>query len=1040
MKTQISRNSFQAQKRYAGVYQQQGRMLTDADWNNLVDVLKGHLAEALKDVVGNGSPRDGKLTITSDRRIQPGDLYVDGLRAALPGTDPIDADKQEDYPGSPNLPATGPYVIYADVWERSVTALEDAALRDAGLNGADTCTRTQTMLQVKACPEDVKPENDIPQKGDAALTLTLHSNLDSGDACDPCAGQIEDGGGRIGNYLFRVEVHAVEGPADEPTRLKLKWSSENGAEQYAALDEGSMPPGFVTSRFLYEFFNLTTEKHLGVFLGTGFTPTWGDIKTVYEIPAAPPKEFVRRWDGFCVLSRSGSNWSLIEGFDKGVPLSTTVANTAPGYVSLEPTLEPTLRVNLEALRLVLELEGRTFVAGDYWLAPVREAEHGPGSKVLDEAPPEGIIHHYLRLARVAADGTMELFENDADRRRHSFPPLTDLWASDVDYKTDCDNEQGLFQGFEGTVKQALDKVCELAAEHIHYQADCSQGLFQGFEGTVKQALDKVCELAAEHIHYQADCSQGLFQGFEGTVKQALDKVCTIQAGNVFFAKPCDTSVYQGQTVNTVEDVLKLLCNVQAGQIAYQPGAGCTALPSGTQTVQVALDALCARPAGGGGCRITIGEGGIFPTLEEAIKKLLEAGERDMCLCLLPGEHTFGGEWENSEDRLNLSITGCGAGSKVVLKDALTFIGLTSLKLENFAIDGMKADLPLTVEGCSEVDISNLHHAGLAQKNPLIRVSGGDRVRLEENILETYTKDGLKEKESGLLKPQKVFAFDKQLADLYAIPLRNDFLGPAGERAEAWAGLHQNERLKIAGDILAGFEGVQKEPENLRFTLDEEVAYQRLMEVLTSLAVDALALLDGLREVRDQAHHAAAGMGVIFMDAFASIALEDNTVFGGVGFYGAPGDNDFSSKNINKLEEMLQTPEKVVLAYDASLQAWDNRITRLSVGVQMIDEVQKLMTGERKEPVQGLYRTALFESNIIASSGNQLLFENLTLAANEFETLLPSIGWVVGKTAIYTGNRVRQTINYGTGQEVGGGKMQTAARDQAKAANLPKGSW
>ncbi len=116
MKTQISKKSFDAAKRYSGVYQQQGRMLTDADWNNLVDLLKGQLTEALKDVVGNGSPRSGALTITGDRKIQPGDLYIDGLRAELPGTIPFTVSQQPDLPESANLAATGPYQVYADVW------------------------------------------------------------------------------------------------------------------------------------------------------------------------------------------------------------------------------------------------------------------------------------------------------------------------------------------------------------------------------------------------------------------------------------------------------------------------------------------------------------------------------------------------------------------------------------------------------------------------------------------------------------------------------------------------------------------------------------------------------------------------------------------------------------------------------------------------------------------------------------------------------------------------------------------------------------
>lgn len=1015
MKTQISRNSFQAQKRYAGVYQQQGRMLTDADWNNLVDILKGHLAEALKDVVGNGSPRIGKLTITNDLQIQPGDLHVGGLRAALPGTDPIDAHKQPDFPVSPDLPAAGPYIIYADVWERSLTALEDKDLRDVGLNGADTCTRTQTMLQVKTCPDDVDPEKDIPQHGDAGLTLTLHSSQESGDTCDPCAGQIGAAEGRIGNYLFRVEVHLFEEQTeDNPIRLILKWSSENGAEQYEAQDEAQMPPGFVASgRYIYEFFNLDSEKHAGVHLNPDFSHSPPDLVTTYEIPAKDPDApdwYVRRWDGYCEITHDGSIWSLVEGIDKGVSLSTEMAATAPGHVSLNSTLN----INLEALKLDLELKDKEFVAGDYWLAPVRESEHSPGDTVLagDQsegvgAPPEGIVHHYLRLVRVDENGKLEpLDSDDAEKRRHNFPPLTDLKAFDVGYQTVC-----------------------------------SSGLFDATHDNVDKALNRLCQLAAEHIHYQADCSQGLFQNFVGTVKQALDKVCTIQARDVGFNETCNTSIYQGQTVATVEDALHLLCDVKAGQIAYQPGAGCTYLDTTINTVQAALDALCLRPAGGG-CKVTVGQGGQFDTLDEAIKTLLSQKVFDICLCLLPGEHTFGGIWQKEEDfaHFNLAITGCGAGAKVVLKDALTFIGLTSLKLENFAMNGngMAQDFPLMVRQCTELDINNIHHVGLAKESALMRVSGGERVRLEENILEAYTTIGLE-------KPRKVFDFDPDLAKLYAVPLRDDFLGPAGETAEAWAQLRQNERLKIAGEIQSSLERLQRPPENINLTIDEEVAYRRLAETLALLAVDTQALLDGLREVRDQAHHAAAGRSVIFMDSFANVALEDNTIFGSVGFYGQAGKN-LSDSQIDELSGMLKPPARIrFLSSGASLQAWDNRITRLTVGGGMIDILQELIENPGDEAlVQGLYRTALFESNTIAGARNQLLFENITMSANEFQTLVePVIGWAVGKTAIYTGNRVRQAEYTDLGGKefsVGGGRMQTAVSDQAEAANLPKGSW
>ena len=59
MKTEISRDSHQPEKRYSGVYQQQGRMLTDADWNELVEILKERLNDALKDVVGSKDKEGG---------------------------------------------------------------------------------------------------------------------------------------------------------------------------------------------------------------------------------------------------------------------------------------------------------------------------------------------------------------------------------------------------------------------------------------------------------------------------------------------------------------------------------------------------------------------------------------------------------------------------------------------------------------------------------------------------------------------------------------------------------------------------------------------------------------------------------------------------------------------------------------------------------------------------------------------------------------------------------------------------------------------
>ena len=88
MKAQISRDSFDGKKDYSAVYQQQGRMLTDADWNEMVRILKQRMDRTVGAAIESGSPRDGGILLgskgdhdafKSDPRFRFGRVYVDGL-------------------------------------------------------------------------------------------------------------------------------------------------------------------------------------------------------------------------------------------------------------------------------------------------------------------------------------------------------------------------------------------------------------------------------------------------------------------------------------------------------------------------------------------------------------------------------------------------------------------------------------------------------------------------------------------------------------------------------------------------------------------------------------------------------------------------------------------------------------------------------------------------------------------------------------------------------------------------------------------------
>lgn len=478
MKTQISRNSFSPKKRYSGVYQQMGRMITDADWNELSDLIQFQLFDSLQDVIGSGTPRNRGMVVPTgpdSYALRWGHLYVDGIHAkVIPTADVVtpafNFAKQADFPAAPVL-SSGSYRIYADVWERTVTTLEDPSLMDPGLKGADTCTRKQTMAQIKACPTTIAPadiqnnEAINPSLGNIEMSAEIRQGQTIKDPCDPCANELalqEE----VGNYLFRIEVHDVEWSSDpipEITAIVFKWSSENGAEQYRV---GQVPPGFESSKWCYEFFsgpdstnetlNMTTEKHLGHHLFNGFTPAHGELFDGYPTGSEPANlPLVRRWDGFVRLTRSGSTWSVAGGADRGKLILDTYADTDHGYIDLSGPFV----LNLNSLVVSFEMPTTaTALAGDFWQTMVRDAIHDAGSQLLDNALPNGIQHHYFVLGTIDVDASGTITEFTPERqdicKPFDFPKLTDIRAKDVCYNNDaCDMPD------VRTVQDAIDYLC-----------------------------------------------------------------------------------------------------------------------------------------------------------------------------------------------------------------------------------------------------------------------------------------------------------------------------------------------------------------------------------------------------------------------------------------------------------------------------------------------------------------------------------------------------------------------------------------------------
>jgi hypothetical protein len=480
MKIQKSRNSRQPQKDYSSVCHQQGRMLTDSDLTEQALISRDRLNAALRDVIGSGTPRQGALVQITESggdqlpTLHWGRVYVDGIAGEVradgtaPDSDLFDYAHQLHYPSAPALPTT-PHRLYVDIWERSVTWLEDDALRDPGLHGADTSARTQTMAQVKWCDAALDPLCDDvnPTIGNARLRLVLRSLATSTDPCDPCADELQLSDA-VGNYLFRVEVHDVTYDSNEqPEAVVLKWSSENGAEAYATAD---VPPDFASNQFVYEFFDTTSEKHLGVHLGRDAS---GDrfidgrrpaFVSTFSDSSALAREFVRRWDGWCRIEKAGSDWQLTEGFEGSIDLTSGVGVDSPGHVEQGGD---SVGIELRVISLTIELADFALLAGDYWSVPVREAIHRQGDLLLeDEAsgdgvPPHGEPHHFMQLVDVGASGEMRLpvvsgCDTYGACQLPQFPSLTDLRAEDICVDNAVCDQLGEY----ATVQDALDHLCQ----------------------------------------------------------------------------------------------------------------------------------------------------------------------------------------------------------------------------------------------------------------------------------------------------------------------------------------------------------------------------------------------------------------------------------------------------------------------------------------------------------------------------------------------------------------------------------------------------
>lgn len=453
----FSRDSFDACRQYTRVLMQQGRPLTDADWNEQVSALWNHIYALGAATIGwHGSPDQG--FDIKHGHVNPGSYFVDGIRCVNGKDLQIDVNKLSDR------------LIYLDVWEHTTNAIEDPNLLEPALSGIDTANRSKIVWVLRYTDNKWTgdPNTEVASFRSAIgyrtsmPALKVRRAPSSGDrtsnACQIGNGQVRSNA--FTDRLYRVEIHksgkhttaaAIDNKSDDAAAT-FKWSRDNGSTVGAIqLDQAN---GIASSTFqldrnrfhsrslfqkeaLVELMSasgwsvndkyallriadasstsLTVKGHFSPIIpDTGLATSLEDDQTFY---------YLRQWDFTPSPKYDGDAPMPKPGLIEATDGAAYVLASAKVWLELESGLQ-------------IQFSEGDYRSGDYWL--IRTTADGqviiltepstrsPAAEVPADAmrpedtgcgvPPRG-RHHFAPLQMTSADGVVHNYS------KHRYAPL-----------------------------------------------------------------------------------------------------------------------------------------------------------------------------------------------------------------------------------------------------------------------------------------------------------------------------------------------------------------------------------------------------------------------------------------------------------------------------------------------------------------------------------------------------------------------------------------------------------------------------------------
>lgn len=273
------------------------------------------------------------------------------------------------------------------------------------------------------------------------------------------------------------------------------------------------------------------------------------------------------------------------------------------------------------------------------------------------------------------------------------------------------------------------------------------------------------------------------------------------------------------------------------------------------------------------CELTVGEGGDFATLDEAVRVLRERQALAWCLCLLPGTHTLADDLELRGTQA-VTIGSCGQGAILNLQRSAIVAGeLRSVTLRGFAV-GAEGSRGLVFQGCQQVLLEGLAFGvGDSPDASAITCEGCQRVHLRD-------------------------------------------LGGEFARLRSIVELNGNQFIYVERCIMAGLGGL-------------------LVGIRTSGDYRLLQLSHNSISVRaDQGDFEAATLVIgAARGGQQQTTLDGNTLRGAVSLYGEPARSPLKEGELAVVSRRLTQGQVRLEPFDGAVQARGNRFTRLTVGDQ-----------------------------------------------------------------------------------------------------------